>query len=141
MQLSGMLVFNSLGGPKPGHRCSPVRDLGLPVITISHVEHSNPFFSPSYRRRPTLLENVVLNEPSNLIRRMGGHVLPYYIDWPLKEGYPKYYPKMLTGVHTHIVFFGLTPLLVKLCDKIRCRTLPEICVMVVGSAAVRLISL
>eukprot|EP00884_Botryococcus_braunii_P012489 jgi/Botrbrau1/21240/Bobra.39_2s0038.2 len=107
--------------------------VAVPVKPLEE-KRSVPWVDQELGKRPTVTDLVVVNAPANLIRRGGGYVLPYNINWPADATTPRiYWPVISRGVHTNVVFFGYSPLLQQFCDELRERTLPEYCVMVVGS--------
>eukprot|EP00884_Botryococcus_braunii_P011761 jgi/Botrbrau1/20586/Bobra.113_1s0012.1 len=110
-------------------------DLRVPVITRRMSPRDNLHLSPDFRREPTPFESAVLKAPTNFVRSNGGYVLPSYIYVPRDDWYPHsiVHPANSEGVHVLVVFFGFTPLLQQLCDQLREMTIPEICVMVVGT--------
>eukprot|EP00884_Botryococcus_braunii_P011759 jgi/Botrbrau1/20584/Bobra.113_1s0010.1 len=112
-----------------------VLDPKVPLITRNMTPRENRYLSPDFRREPSPFESAVLDAPTNLIRSNGGYVLPFYIYLPRDDWYSAYGERGSNGVHVIVVFFGFTPLLQQLCDKLREMTIPEICVMVVGNSA------
>eukprot|EP00884_Botryococcus_braunii_P019872 jgi/Botrbrau1/6569/Bobra.40_2s0033.1 len=103
------------------------------IITKGLEFKNNHFYLEKYRREPEPLEKVVLHAPGNLLRAYGGYLLPETIKWLLDEVSHELDEPRIAGVHVRVVFFGCTAVLRDMCDCLREKTVPEICVMVVGN--------